>query len=70
MAGRIFAALLLFATIAVAAGCKRASPLPPNVSRLLAELRSPICGVAKMRLSRSGKSIRCRRRRSKLWRRQ
>jgi hypothetical protein len=41
MAGRIFAALLLFATIAVAAGCKRASPLPPNVSRLLAELRSP-----------------------------
>ena len=41
MAGRIFAALLLFATIAVAAGCKRASPLPPNVSRLIAELRSP-----------------------------
>jgi hypothetical protein len=41
MARRIFAALLLFATIAVAAGCKRASPLPPNVSRLLAELRSP-----------------------------
>ncbi len=41
MAGRIFAALLLFARIAAAAGCKRASPLPPNVSRLLAELRSP-----------------------------
>jgi HEAT repeat protein len=41
MAGRIFAALLIFATIAAVAGCKRASPLPPNFSRLIAELRSP-----------------------------
>ncbi len=41
MAGRIFAALLIFAAMAAAAGCKHAAPLPPNVSRLIAELRSP-----------------------------
>ena len=41
MAGRIFAALLIFAAIAAVAGCKHAAPLPPNVSRLIVELRSP-----------------------------
>src|SRR5260370_18343178 len=40
MAGRIFAALLIFARIAAAAGCKRASPLPATASRLIEELSS------------------------------
>jgi hypothetical protein len=40
-AGRLFAALLIFAVIVAAAGYRRASPPPPNVSRLIADLKSP-----------------------------
>jgi hypothetical protein len=40
-AGRLFAALLIFAVIVAAAGYRRALPPPPNVSRLIADLKSP-----------------------------